>query len=760
MEARHWCNVFAVRDRSPPIEILSVIDLNGHPSHSGSRVASASRISARSVIRSALTTGTWLKRAIWLWPILAAILLGAIGWGLRQAIEENLKRDLAQTLETILKADVAALELWWRNEEAAAQSAATIGVVQSWSEKLVAKASQPEITQLDLLQSEELKQLRAELKPFCDAGGYMGWILVDRRQKIVGSYRNELVGIDNQKNDQPYVARALEGKTTVSSPRKSINLLPANNGELKVGVPTMFAFAPIQSSTGEIIAALGLRLRPEDEFTQILGIARPGKTGETYAVNREGRLLSGSRFDAELRQMGLLTEDEGSILNLTLRDPGVDLTTNQRSKVARSQQSLTHPAQSIAEGKSGVDVSGYRDYRGVWNVGAWVWLPDYELGVVTEQDAAEAFGVLEILRMVFWSMFALLGASAVAIFIGMLVLQRKQREARQAALKLRQLGQYTLEEKLGEGGMGVVYRGHHAMLHRPTAIKFLDVQKTNSSTIARFEREVQLTAKLTHPNTIAVYDYGRTPEGIFYYAMEYLDGIDLENLVTKYGPLPEGRVIYVLQQVCGSLAEAHGIGLIHRDVKPANIFLTSRGGLFDFAKLLDFGLVRAVDEQQSARLTSAGAMAGTPLYLSPEAVEHPDQVDARSDLYAVGAVGYFLLTGTPVFDGRNIIEIVQRHLTVTPDLPSQRLGKPISAELEKLLMRCLSKSPADRPASAGELVDLLAACPMASRWSQKDAGAWWFAHFPHTAIHKRPGTPATTVLGETMISGAGSPTEN
>ena len=214
-------------------------------------------------------------------------------------------------------------------------------------------------------------------------------------------------------------------------------------------------------------------------------------------------------------------------------------------------------AASAVQGEDGVDVTGYGDYRGVPVIGAWTWLKDYGFGVATEQDVAEAFRPLYVLREAFWGMFALLVVAAVAIFIFTIVVARANRAARLAALEAMQLGQYTLDEKLGEGGMGVVYRAHHAMLQRPTAVKFLGSEKTNDQTIARFEREVQLTAKLNHPNTIAIYDYGRTPEGIFYYAMEYLQGINLEDLVKRYGPQPEGRVISILRQVCGSLAEAH-----------------------------------------------------------------------------------------------------------------------------------------------------------------------------------------------------------
>jgi eukaryotic-like serine/threonine-protein kinase len=313
------------------------------------------------------------------------------------------------------------------------------------------------------------------------------------------------------------------------------------------------------------------------------------------------------------------------------------------------------------------------------------------------------------------------------------VMGRLRRQARSAMIEAKQLGQYTLDEKLGEGGMGVVYRAHHAMLHRPTAVKFLHPDKTTNETVARFEREVQLTSQLTHPNTIAVYDFGRTPEGVFYYAMEYLNGINLERLVYEHGPLPDGRVIYLLRQACGSLAEAHEAGLIHRDIKPANIVINARGGIYDLVKVLDFGLARAVDQHRQARVTSSGVLAGTPLYMSPEAIDHPDAIDARSDLYALGAVGYYLLTGTPVFDGSSIFEILDQHRNTPPEPPSQRLGKPVSTELSHLLLACLAKNPDDRPHSARELATALGKCSTILAWTEADAAAWWRTCRPTSA---------------------------
>ena len=287
------------------------------------------------------------------------------------------------------------------------------------------------------------------------------------------------------------------------------------------------------------------------------------------------------------------------MLEVEVRNPGVNLLTGKRSELRRSEQPLTKPAQAVIAGGTGVDVEGYDDYRGVPNVGAWTWLSDYDFGVITEMDVSEAFRPLTILRTAFWTLFALLTAAGLGMLALTLLAGRLERRVREAVIAAGQLGQYALEEKIGEGGMGSVYRGRHAMLRRPTAVKLLEPAKTTDQSIARFEREVQMTSQLNHPNTITIYDYGRTPEGVFYYAMEYLDGFSLESLVERFGPQGDGRVIHILLQVCGSLIEAHTAGLIHRDIKPANIMLTRRGGVCDFIKLLDFGLVKAIDSSKT-----------------------------------------------------------------------------------------------------------------------------------------------------------------
>jgi serine/threonine-protein kinase len=320
----------------------------------------------------------------------------------------------------------------------------------------------------------------------------------------------------------------------------------------------------------------------------------------------------------------------------------------------------------------------------------------------------------------------------------------------------RRLGQYTLIEVLGEGGMGVVYRARHALLRRPTAVKLLPPDKAGEESIARFEREVQLTAMLSHPNTVRIFDYGRTADRVFYYAMELLEGASLDRVVGATGPMPAGRVIHIMDQIAGALAEAHGIGLIHRDIKPANVILTRLGGVPDMVKVLDFGLVKNIESAPSdaPAVTHAGSMAGTPQYMSPEAITAPATVDGRSDLYALGAVGYYLIAGVEVFKGATVLEVCSHHLHVEALPPSRRVDRPVEAEvpadLEALILRCLAKSPSTRPASAGELRTALNACADAGSWTEDQARVWWAEHGATLGNH-RP-KQATPTAGATTLS--------
>lgn len=297
--------------------------------------------------------------------------------------------------------------------------------------------------------------------------------------------------------------------------------------------------------------------------------------------------------------------------------------------------------------------------------------------------------------------------------------------AREEVQEMSKLGNYTLVRRLGEGGMGTVYEAEHAFLRRRTAVKLIRSDMEGGASSERFEREVQYTSQLTHPNTIQIFDYGCTAQGTFFYAMEYLDGVDLKALLDAAGPLPHERAVYLLLQAAGSLAEAHERGMVHRDIKPENIMVCERGGSYDFIKVLDFGLVKSEVVEHESSITHAQAIVGTPEYMAPEALSDPLSTGATADVWALGCVLYFMLTGRPPFSGTNLMATIALVMTAPlPDLDALR-SEPVPHELKGILLRCLSKSPSERPQNASELLGLLEDLPFVRSWTQRAARVYW-----------------------------------
>jgi serine/threonine-protein kinase len=306
------------------------------------------------------------------------------------------------------------------------------------------------------------------------------------------------------------------------------------------------------------------------------------------------------------------------------------------------------------------------------------------------------------------------------------------REVRSA----RELGSYRLEDVIGRGGMGEVHRATHRLLARPAAIKLIRPEILQSSgdvqsvVIERFKREARAAAELRSPHTIELYDFGVANDGTFYYVMELLDGLDLETLVEKYGPIPAERAVHLLRQTCLSLGEAHMHGLVHRDIKPGNIHTTRMGLSLDFVKVLDFGLVKALDSRQEIKLTAPDVATGTPAFMAPE-VALGDEADARADIYSLGCVGYWLLTGQLVYESDSAVKMMYRHIEGDPVPPSSRTELPIPQELDALIMACLGKKPDDRPDDAREVIRMLDAVSLPQSWTEANASQWWERNYPH-----------------------------
>lgn len=310
-----------------------------------------------------------------------------------------------------------------------------------------------------------------------------------------------------------------------------------------------------------------------------------------------------------------------------------------------------------------------------------------------------------------------------------------------ASLDAKDMGLYSLKEKIGAGGMGEVWLAQHQMLSRPAAIKIIrpeilkngDRTKARSDrTLARFEKEARATASLRSPHTVEVYDFGRTDHGVFYYVMEYLEGLDFQTLVQRHGPMPPQRAVFLLRQACESLGEAHSGGLIHRDLKPANLFACRLGLRHDFVKVLDFGLVKDQEESQEAlKLTVEGTTTGTPAFMAPEMALGSDNCDSRTDIYSLGCVAYWMLTAQTVFERTNLVAMALDHVQTEPYPPSARTEIEIPSELDEIVLKCLEKRPEDRYQTAIDLGEALEGCPLPEPWNRRQASEWWRIHSGH-----------------------------
>ncbi len=550
-------------------------------------------------------------------------------------------------------------------------------------------------------------------------------LLIDRGGRIVASGPVDWPGRQVGAEALRRVAPAWAGLP--ASPRLLERSDLLGDTETAEGGPVILAAAPI-GGAGLLVVVIDAAGALRDRIMSAHG----ARTAETYAFDGRGRLLTGSRFDAAPNRV----TDPATGLTL-LKDPaGGGIVWTRMAEAA------------LRDSRPGRSFEPYRGYLGLEVIGAWTWLPDVGIGLATEIQTAEIDELLRPLRFTVLAPFVLLAGAVVWL----LRQRRSLADVRRDLDAAHAVGPYRLGRKLGEGGMGEVYLAQHALLARPTAVKFIRSGSMSAERIARFEREVLATSRLTHPNTVEVYDCGRTPDGVLYYAMEYLPGFDLARVVDLDGPQPAARVVHLLRQVCGSLAEAHAKGFVHRDIKPSNLMVCERGGIYDVVKVLDFGLVREVDAPADQRLTIGSLVVGTPSFTAPERLHGAGAADPRSDLYSVGAVAFFLLSGRPVLEGGTstlaAIRAIDRPAPRLRDLP----GLAVPAELEALVRSCLAGSVDGRPEGA----DVLAArlddlVPVVGRWAQADARSWW-RRYQHTlaetqetwSISDRKGRTTTT----------------
>lgn len=539
-------------------------------------------------------------------------------------------------------------------------------------------------------------------------------------------------------NDRSYRLGAVGARTVAEAfVGKVVYFSPYYPGELLDRGPTARPFtqmvvgSPVTNSKGDIEAVLAVQFRSEPELTRRLHSVLVGPATDVYAFNGQGEMVSRSRHENAMKAVGVMPRDAASsVRTVELRDPGGDLAAGFRPAIPRHELPFTRMARTATTGAAGVDVDGYRDARGRLVVGAWQWLALYDMGVAVERDLEDAYARPARIRLV---SRGLAGAAALPALFGLVSWASTWRR-RRAVVKARRLGEYHLEEVIGEGGNAVIHRATHPRLPRPLAVKILKGGRRTADEAARFEREALMVNRLSHPNTIRILDYGETDQGELFCVMELAEGITFSRLVQVGGPVPIARALHLLTQVCLSLKEAHALGIVHRDIKPTNLMLCDRTDGTDIVKVLDFGLARLINGDG---ITLANVLAGTPVYIAPERIHDPARVDARADIYSMGGVMFYLLTGSEIIEGASPEEILIKALRTSVPHMSTLMAGSIPEELETLVTKCLSPDPEQRPQHIDEVLVALERLATQYPWNERDARAWWQAsrsHFPELSV--------------------------
>ena len=618
-----------------------------------------------------------------------AALLTAIGSWTYSSAQHLLYGLRAAALGSILETQAKTLEVWIENQKLRIRRLARDAQVRAQVSALAAIATRPGATPEQYCAAPERRPLVARLDDALAGSGAVAFNVIDRSGRIIASKFPEFCGLKVSLSE---FVRALEpvfeGDTRFIRPYGSAELLERAPEVLPLDRPVVWVETPVLDGAGRVIAVLGVGEYAHEQFAAILAAARSGESGEVYAFDARGVPLSETRF--------------GPLEGLT--------------PLIESAQ-----AGAAADSTQGALLEPYPGYYGVPVIGAWRWLAPYDMGIAAEMSADEAYAPLNVLRTAFGVVFGALVAAVLAALAAWFS------AAKQRIGGERRLGPYLLGERIGEGGAANVYLARHDLLKRPTAVKLLKSSRATEEMVARFEREAQLASQLSHPNTVEIFDFGHAPGGLFYYAMEYLEGATVGELILRRGAMPLARAVHLLRQACGGLAEAHGKGLVHRDVSATNIMVCRHGGLYDFVKILDFGLVKNVAQPHSQEITRTLRLLGTVHYLAPERLRNPADVDARADIYAVGAVAFLMLAGRQMFDCTDELALTSKVLNEVPPRVAAAATQPIPAALDALVAACLAKQREDRPRDIARLAGVLDEIALQAPWTQPEAQAAWLA---------------------------------
>ena len=666
------------------------------------------------VLREAQARRVRLRRILALATLAITIVLGAIGWWTHHSVELSMRATRGDALKSVLDSEAQSLRVWIDDQKISVSRLTRDRQLRALIESVAQDTIRGSGNDCNSAQTRRLVEL---LEEALAGAGTAAVNVVIASGEIIASNFAEYCGLRYRQDalDREF-STAFGGESQFIPPHLDSDRLQDSPPSPSLNQPLIWIRSPVRDGIGQVIAVIGVAYLAEAQFSTILAAARAGASDEVYAFDRDGVMLSSSRFEPELQEYALLPKGSSAVGQLVLRAPRTDESARTRLVEAALASNRDD------EAASGMLLDPYPGYLANRVVGGWRWMAEDDFFIAIEMSAAEAYAPLETLDTVFAIVFGvMIFAVCVALFFWFTAVLIR------AEVEKDRMGPYWLSERIGEGGIGNVYLARHDLLKRPSAVKLLKPTRATDEMTARFRREAKLASQLTHPNMIDIYDYGIGVDGTLFYAMELLEGDTVGELVVRSGPMPVARAVHLMRQVCAGLAEAHGKGLVHRDISITNIMACLYGGEYDFAKILDFGLVKSMVEEQSQTITRAIRILGTVQYMAPERLHDPAGVDVRADVYAVGGVLFFLISGRRMFEVEDTVALTSRVINEVPQRLSEAAEQPIPPELDDLVAACLEKERDKRPSSILEVKEVLDRIAESERWNQSDARAAWEA---------------------------------
>jgi len=678
--------------------------------------------------------GVWKKRVrrqrrfnsgwLWLGAILPTVLIGC--WTYRQA-NKAIERAAEKELQGLANSMALIVDRFIDDQAR---------LVESWSRQPDVRDAVLELIEISkqedslaaLKQAPQSEQIEAQLIAL-SSNEDIKFVVWDQKGTIIASWLDDRVDVGGKVTPQGAgnLARVMRGETVLFGPEV---LQSDDTGFVpETDRPVMAIMVPVRDSDSEIVASMLIRgFDMFSDFDAILSQASQASGLDVYAVDGDGTMISNSpiavRWASGSQQPRTEQPSEADFVadRLLVSDPGKETPGASLPHPTRSFQPLTYAVARVTSGHDNVRLESYRNYAGIPVIGAWRWIKEWKIGIVAENAYRDAFATA---RIVLWGFITLGLSLTVTALIAAAQIARRSVMSQAA---VHPLSRYEVVSQLGSGGMGVVYKARHTQLGRYTALKILRGDRQNEEDQLRFDREARLAASLSSPHTVTIYDYGRNDDGEAYCVMEFLKGITLGGVIARSGFQEYGRVMFILRQICDSLGEAHKAGLVHRDIKPQNVMLSLDCSIGDWAVVFDFGLAKPLEPDVGQYQTSETVWAGTPMYMAPERFREPNKIDSRSDLYSVGCLAYFLLSGRPPFievDPESLFALV---LNEEPISIGVHRDEAVPHEIEAMVKKCMAKRIENRFASIEELADELDRLVARFPWSIEEARAWWRVH--------------------------------